>query len=70
MSLWLTKYFLRNILQFSVIIHAVLSGNMLYCFLCVIAFMFIWGIKYAKSTNVFFLMISPAGLSDVSGCDV
>lgn len=22
MSLWLTKYFLRNILQFSVIIHA------------------------------------------------
>lgn len=39
-------------------------------FLCVIAFMFIWGIKYAGSTNVFFLMMSPAGLSDVSGCDV
>lgn len=48
MSLWLTKYFLRNILQFSVIIHAALSGNMLYCFVCVIAFMFIWGIKYAR----------------------
>lgn len=32
MSLLLTKYFLRNILQFSVIIHAALSGNMLYCF--------------------------------------
>lgn len=70
MSLLLTKYFLRNILQFSVIIHAALSGNMLYCFVCVIAFMFIWRIKYARSTNVFFLMISPAGLSDVSGCDV
>lgn len=48
MSLWLTKYFLRNILQFSVIIHAALSGNMLYCFVCVIAFMFICGIKYAR----------------------
>lgn len=32
MSLLLTIYFLRNILQFSVIIHAALSGNMLYCF--------------------------------------
>lgn len=32
MSLSLTIYFLRNILQFSVIIHAALSGNMLYCF--------------------------------------
>ena len=63
MSLWLTKYFLRNILQFSAIIHAALSGNMLYCFVCVIAFMFIWGIKYARLTNVFFF-------NDISGWTV
>lgn len=63
MSLWLTIYFLRNILQFSVIIHAALSGNMLYCFFVRDCFYVIWGIKYARSTNVLFF-------NDISGWTV
>lgn len=63
MSLWLTIYFLRNILQFSVIIHAALSGNMLYCFFVRDCFYVYMGNKICEIDKCIFF-------NDISGWTV